>query len=231
MKQLKTLILFLVLMLFAAVSGFAQSPVMTGLKIDDSIAIFNKSTGERISLEEFSVILKNNSRPHLERVINERGEVSTLYYDPNGNGRETRDPNLRSKPNQKFPHFIFTTTSNETIDSEKLTGKVVVLHFNMFFREPFTTQKNLTEFENILKSSPAKANTAAIILTHSSEEEISALTEKINVKFPVVANGANFFHKFLVTSFPSYVVIKKDGTLAAYADDLDELKLVLAKLK
>ena len=233
MKRLYNLGLTGILFLTLTISCFAQTatPVRTGFKIDERIAVYNKSTGERISLKEFSVILKNNPHPHLEREINERGEVSTLYYDPNGDGFETRDINKRVKPNQPFPEFIFTTTANETIDSKELTGKVVVLHFNMAFREPIATQKTFTDFENTIKNSPARDNTAVIILTHSSKEEISALTEKINVLYPVVHNSANFFHKFLVDRFPSYVVIKKDGTLGAYAADLDELKLALSKLK
>lgn len=233
MKQLNIVALFCIVYLGFATSSFAQNikPIKSRFSFDESMPIFNKVTGARMPHEDFRAIIRKNPRVHLEREIDERGEVAILIYDPNGSGFTHRDPSKRTKPNQPFPNFIFTTTTNDTIDLQELKGKIVVLHFNFGFEEPFTNKQKLADFEKTLKASAYRDNIVPIIVTHSNEEQIAAFKEKVNVPYAIVANGVNFFDKYIIMKAPTYIVIKKDGKLGAYADDLTELRQALLKAK
>lgn len=106
-----------------------------------------------------------------------------------------------------------------------------MLYFNISFEEPFASQKVFTNFENILKGSSKRNDIVPVILSHSSAEEISAFTQKVSVPYPIIASSTNFFYKYVVLKLPSYIIINKDGTLNAYAENSDELKQALLKAK
>ncbi|HEY4651844.1 MAG TPA: hypothetical protein VIG72_10545 [Pontibacter sp.] len=61
MKRLKTLILTCFLTA-ASISTFAQPTVRTKFKLDESLAYFNKKTGERMSYDDFIAIIRKNPR-------------------------------------------------------------------------------------------------------------------------------------------------------------------------
>ncbi|WP_162427790.1 peroxiredoxin family protein [Pontibacter pudoricolor] len=184
-----------------------------------------------MTYDDFLAIIRKNPRVSFQSEYNERGEVTTILYEPDGNGTTKLDPSLRPQPNSPFPAFIFETTSGEKIESAQLKGKIIVLYFNMAFKEPFASQKVFMAYENTLKTSLKRDNIAPIILSHSSADEISEFTQKVSVPYPIVASSTNFFHKYVVLNLPSYIVINKDGTLCAYADDLTELKQALSRAK
>ena len=236
MTNLK-LLLFAFTLLLTTTSSFAQSDVKhtqthrkSTFKVDESTPIFDKETGKQLTEEEFRDIIKKNPRVHLEKEINESGNIARLIYDPNGSGITMRDPNKRVKPNEAFPEFIFTTTTNEQLASKDLAGNVIVLYFNMALAEPYASQQKFADFEKVLKGSPISSNILPIIITHSNTEEALAFTKDTPVPYPIVPNAINFFDRYTVIKFPSFVVINKDGTLGAYADNLDELKEVITKL-
>ena len=82
-----------------------------------------------------------------------------------------------------------------------------------------------------MDDSAQKLNLYPMIFIQSDETETVEWIRRLQVNFPVVANTENFAIRYVIGSFPSYLVIDKAQRLTAWVtDDLEELKGVLSRI-
>lgn len=199
----------------------------SAFSINENTIIYNKETGKRMSYQEMDRILRENPRVNFTREIDERGEVAALYYDPTpSNGKLTRDISKRTKPGDRFPDFVFTTALDQEIKSMDLRGKVVVINFYLFLREPMVDKKSLADFENILKKYSKKSITAFLV-TVSTKQETFQFGQENSVSYHLIPDAVNFHERYLITRYPTYVVVSKEGKLVGYTETLTGLEEML----
>lgn len=198
--------------------------------LDENTIIYNKATGERMPYQELLQIIHSNPKISLTRQIGERGEVVSLLYDPNNTALKTqRDITQRTKRGDLFPEFIVTTVQQQVIESARLNGRIVVLAFYLYLREPFVTPRMISEFEEVMRKKAPES--VAVIFTTSQADEIKALQSKTPITLPLVEDAINFHERYLIKTFPSFVVRDKEGRMAGYANSLSELEALLNSLR
>ncbi|MGI8951829.1 MAG: TlpA family protein disulfide reductase [Chitinophagaceae bacterium] len=226
-----------IIFLFIVISAYAQSQGSPySISVNETSIIYDKSTGQKIDYKTFKELAQKNPGFILTPNYNEYGEASSFVFDANIENnpkRFARDTTLRTQGGQAFPPFIMTSISGEKIKSGELKGKIIILNFQLFLRPPFLNEAAFQKFmQLIVDDSIIKKNVFPIILTESSDAESKEFKDKNKVDFPVVPFAHNFEVKYLVTAFPTFIIVDKNGNLVSYFEngDMKELQLILNQL-
>jgi len=196
------------------------------VKVDYS-KIYNKQTGKQIKKKDFLKMVKNNPNLPLEEVIGVKGEIIKYFVNPSQ--KKTQLVNNRTKPISKgelFPNFIAKTINKRKIELNQLRGKVVILRFEMeanSFRFKKHEINELDEMINQIENKKEKIE--AIIIFASSISDINKGFDLPNSNFKLIPNGINFQEKFSITTFPTTIVIDKNGKLVDYFRDPEDINL------
>lgn len=196
--------------------------------------VYNKSTGELISNEEFGRIVKLNPNIALEHVINKYGEIESFIYDPEKKDNIRRiDTTKRIKPGEQFPPFVMNSLKNEIIDSDKLLGRVVVIQFYAYFLDPFLKRATIDDFETLMQELDDKKDMVFITVTKSNIEEIQERIDISDFNSKIVSDGRNFFERYFINDIRAFTLIDKFGRLVSYYDnkDFDQLKIDLMNVE
>lgn len=224
-------ILFILLISFS-LNNFSSAQIV-GTTFRNRISgkpVYNKSTGELISNQEFVKIIKLNPNIALEHVINKYGEIESFIYDPeNKDNIRTIDTTRRIKPGQHFPPFVMNSLKNEIIDSDKLLGRIVVIQFYAYFLDPFFKRVTIDDFETLKQELDDNNDMVFITVTKSNVEEIQERIDISNFHFKIVPDGRNFFERYFINEVCAFTLIDKSGRLVSYYDnkDFDQLKIDL----
>ncbi|WP_347157043.1 hypothetical protein [Pontibacter chitinilyticus] len=225
---------YLLILAFSALSsaGFAQLTSDThSFQIDEKSIIYDKLTGEQISYEAFQKLQQQNPHPSLQFNIDKYGQISSFVYDPvNKENRSYRDESRRTKPGEVFPPFVMKSLEGDTLSSEAMLGKVIVLNFQLFMRAPISNPEDLLSFDKAVSNYHKNGKAVPVIVTQSASEEATAFLRALNISSQVVPNGGMFPEKYIITGFPTYVVVDRKGNLAGYTDNLIEVKRLLSSL-
>lgn len=120
-------------------------------------------------------------------------------------------PSLSSsfKDGEKFRGDRFTDINGVKYDLRELTGKVLVFNF-WFINCPPCRQEipDLNKFK-----AKYKENKDVIFLAIASDEkfEIKEFIKKLPFAYNIVATGSYYEQKYNVNSFPTHLIIGKDG--------------------
>ncbi|WP_319501881.1 hypothetical protein [uncultured Draconibacterium sp.] len=223
------LLLFLVLctQAFSQVAGTTYTQRISGQKI------FNKETGERIGDKELQNLINRNPNIILEPCVNKYGKVESFEVDPNRTSRVMqRDVSMRTPVGEEFPEFVMRTIDNKVLKSEKLRGKNILLQFQLSFAGPFfreTTLQNLSKLIGELKSF---SDFESIVVTESSKQEVFNTINVEDYEFNIVADGRNFYQRYLLVNFPELVLVDATGKLMGYYNqtEISKLKTDLKRL-
>ncbi len=230
----KSFILILFFSFCISYFSFSQS---FGISFSEQITgkpVYNKSTGLLLDDKELNTLLKANPRLSLERVINKYGEVESFVYDPDKKANyDTRDITKRTKTGDPFLPFVMTSVTKKTLDSEKLIGKIVLIQFYTLIKAPFFNEETFNRFESLAKDLQNKTEIEFITVTQSSEEDIKSKVDIANCKSQIIPNGRNFYERFLITDFVTFVLIDRDGKLVSYYDmnNLSDIQSDILKLE
>lgn len=187
--------------------------------------LYHKATLASISKKEYKEITRRYKVLHLEKEINEKGEVTKFLFDPTKQVSLT-PPKVKQNfgVNEALPNFIVTTTEGKELNLEHLRGKLVLLRFE-FFSNDFRFKKNeIVALDKKINALKNKKEIEAIIIFKDSEVEVKQGFTLPDSNFHVVANGINFIEKYGITRFPSTLLIDKEGKVIAlypYSEDID----------
>ena len=216
----------LVLILFLcnySLSNAQVEAVKYKMKIYD-LPVYNKATGELISDKKIKKFKEKDPNFILEPIINKSGNVDSYWYDPNrGNRIIERDASKQSKFGEEFPPFVMYSIRENTFDSEKLKGNVVLLFFQLSFEEPFFSKQKFEEFDTLVGEFGEKSNLEAIVITESSRREVNKQVNFQALNEDIVTDGRNFNIRYSIVKFPTAILIDKEGKLVRYYQGFGEL--------
>lgn len=212
--------------------------IVTRVRIDESTPIFDKKTGKRISFDEYRRLVNSDHKGyHPEPIINEYGEVGgyTLRVTT-PEERETQQfytlPGQKPEVGQETPLFVMKGIDDKVYRSTDLKGHVVVLSFWISLRKPFWGSKQAQQFADVIRPFRTETDPVSLGILQSDKEEITELMATEVLPFIPIPNSYGFHRKFAVTSGPSFLVIDRNGKVAAFIEgsDYEQLKQVLAKV-
>tara|TARA_R110000868_G_scaffold157160_3_gene384306 strand:+ start:8254 stop:8949 length:696 start_codon:yes stop_codon:yes gene_type:complete len=227
-----SLVLWVVL-LSAVNAMYSQSMGVSYQNVFDVNRVYDKASGKHINADKVQRIIRDNPNIVFEKVIDKYGNIESRLLDTLKLSRKgNRDISKRVQKGEPFPPFVMKSLSNRILDSEKLKGGIILIQFQLMFREPFLKIKTIEEFEELVSEFRKTMDLEAIILTDSSKSEILENIDTSKYISEFVPDGRNFNEKYLVVSFPSIVLIDTYGNLVSYydPDEIDKLKLDIGKL-
>jgi peroxiredoxin len=179
--------------------------------------VFYKETGEKITHEELQNILKENPGISFETVYNKYGEREKFLYDPNNiiiGGKKSRKAENQTQPGERFPEFVFKTLENDSIDSEKIKGKWVIIRFELF--ASLVNRDIISTIDEDISKSSLKEEIIPILCLADSRENVAKAFGSEESSFKFVSNAKNFHEMFNIVSFPTTVIIDRDGKVFKY---------------
>lgn len=230
--SMKTYLIIFIFLLFLCDYAICQTSNSYFTRRIELNQIYNKKTGKLIPEKEILELQKTN-KLHFESVINKYGEVDHYEVDLNRrNVYSTRDTAQRVKKGDVFLPFVMKSISNKTLDSEKLKGQYTLLQFQISFKEPFFIEKFFNEFDEIISEYKGKKDINVIFITQSSAKESNDRTSDKSYNFEIVPDGRNFEERYLITKYPTMILLGLDGNLISYYNlsEINKLKADLNKL-
>ncbi|KUO66759.1 MAG: hypothetical protein APF83_06910 [Lutibacter sp. BRH_c52] len=230
-------IILISLLSFFTLTTFSQKLISREHSISyieniDFSKIYNKQTGENIPKKEFFKLIEKNPHLPLEKEIGNDGEVTRYLVDLTSNNFLSNTDVNRKKveKGELFPNFVMTTIDNKKIELDKLKGKFVILRFEMEANSFRFQKQEIIDLDNQINQIKDKKNKIeSIIIFTSPLSDIEQGFDLKNSNFNVVANGRNFRDKFSITSFPTTLVIDKNGFLLDYFNrsvDIDLIQII-----
>ncbi|MFC5625800.1 TlpA family protein disulfide reductase [Algoriphagus winogradskyi] len=221
--------LFLYFLLLALVSCAKESSLIqdqnvivtkvsttTRHSLDDKL--FNAKTGDPISMEEFSQMIKENPTISLEKIYDEYGNPEKFLYhpdDPNKNHSQ-RDPAFQPQVGQKISDFVFKTIDDKEIYSEEMIGKWVIVRFDFFVDK--MDKENYASFSNAINKASKSGKLTTILCSLDSEENIENELTMFSDVIHLVGNGQGYFSKYHITTMPTTILIDPNQTVVKYLD-------------
>jgi thiol-disulfide isomerase/thioredoxin len=125
---------------------------------------------------------------------------------------EMKTPNLAGKP---APEFRVKSLGGETFDSASLKGKTVLLDFWATWCAP--CRKGMPTLEKIHQEFKDKGLVVLGLSVDEERETVEKYLTTAKVTYPVALTAdTDVVPMFQVNAFPTYVVIDRDGNVAAY---------------
>ena len=221
------------LLLFLNVKSYSQEGYITkkftttSIEKIDFTKIYDKNTGERIKEKKFRKIIKDLKNYNLEQIIDENGNVEKYIFDSNNKDQlMSHERSQRVNPKEFFPGFNIKTINNENISLKDLKGKIVIIRFELFADNFRFKKHEIVDLDNQINQIENKeSNIKAIILFTTPKNEVLKGFDIKGSNFNLVANGMNFHQKYLITRYPTTIVIDKEGKLIDYFSNSDEIIL------
>ncbi|MGB7785322.1 MAG: redoxin domain-containing protein [Salinimicrobium sp.] len=176
--------------------------------------LYLKPTGEKLSQKEFYALWSKNPNMAMERVINNKGEVEKILVDPGAEPSPLMNNWAeKTKPGEDFPELEFTTVEGKSLKLKDLRGKLIILHWDTDANTPRFQKELVQELDATINASPHKHEVAAILLFMNSAEQVKKGFDFQESNFSAVPDAANFTAKLNIRSFPTTLVIDKEGKL------------------
>lgn len=229
MKKLITILLITALY----TNAFSQF-VTTNRINTSSKKIYNIQTGKPLSDAEIKQLIKEIPNLSFDHVIDKYGELDHYEYDPNNNNKgSNKDISKRPKNGDIFPPFAMKSITNKTLDSEKLIGKNILLHFQLDFNKPFFFAQTLIDANELINELQNKVDITSIVVTRGSKKDILKEIDTSAYTMEFVSDAQNFNLKYLIFNYPTFILVDKYGHLVSYydSDELNKIKEDLLKIK
>lgn len=186
--------------------------------------IINKSTGKRISYDEYDQLLaKNPGKYKTEPVFDKYGKPSSFAV-ARTSGRETGlkevnyDSDLLPEIGETLAPFVMEGLDGKIYDSEKLKGAYVLLGFWVKYEKPLWTlasTKVITQFVN--ENKRRGINIVSLGTTLNTEDECREAIPKRNCGFVPVPESYGFNHRYKIGETPYFILLDKNGLVKAMA--------------
>jgi len=112
----------------------------------------------------------------------------------------------------KAPDFEVTDLNGKTYTSKNTKGKIVVLNF--WFAKCKPCIMEIPELNEVYEKYKTNKNIVFISVTFDSEDIAKSFLKKYTFKYPVVANNMGLINDFGTGSYPTNIIIDRDGNYA-----------------
>ena len=237
-KQLFIYCLLIALISCSKESSLIQDQNVITTKVSTTVRhsldekLFNAKTGEPISMEEFSKMIKENPTLGLEKIYDKYGNPEKFLYHPDAPNKNysQRDPALQPQVGQKFPDFVFTSIDEAEISSEEMIGKWVVIRFD-FFSDKMDLD-NYASFSKVINKVSKSTKLTTVLCSLDSKENIDRELSIFSDVIHLVAEGQGFFSKYHIINMPTTVLIDPTQTVVTYLDknSYSEIQSLITKV-
>ncbi|NQX38471.1 Peroxiredoxin [Pedobacter steynii] len=150
----------------------------------------------------------------LKSVIKEVGKLYFNYYTWEG---------------KKFPDFSFKDLDGKTYSNKIVKGKIVVL--KCWYISCIPCVQEMPELNNLVAEQKDRKDILFIGLAFDQAKALSAFLKKVKFVYHVVPNQKPFLlEKLKVFSYPTHIIIDKNGFVIKAVGDVGDLKSVLHDL-
>lgn len=211
-----------------------QTGIRHTIRIDDTTPITNAETGKPITLKEYNELISGDRYGyHLIPEYDAYGQPSAYTMrkataeERENKGIRDRDSSKQPKVGKPMPVFAMTGMDKKVYRSADLVGRAVVLCFLVNLQKPFWDDKYAARLANALL--PYKAENGPVVLGVMDDEV--AISDVNVMPFIPVLNAHGFHGKYHITVIPTFIVLDKQGNVAALLEGMvafDRLKQVLA---
>ena len=215
MKTIILLLIFIINLQLVAQEQVSVRHVRKKIDYEFSIdKLYNKKTGKRVSEKEFKEILKKNPDIQIEQIYNNKGKIVKYLYDPDNIVTSSLISSKESVTvGDYYPELIFKTIDGEIIKLKDLNGKMVILRFEMEADTFRFKKQEIKEMDQGINDTERRSEIEAIIIFEASKEQVRSGFDFENSNFRLVPNGFGFLRKLNINTFPTTVILDKQGRL------------------
>lgn len=209
----KLLFIALTIFILASQSGYSQDIPEEAIMIDENTIIKDES-GNKVEMFELMELMESGEWT-MDPIKDKEGDL--LYMQL----RKTTDEEKQmmssipmsgsnsEKIGEKAPDFEMKDIDGNLISLETTKGKVVVLNFWFTACKPCISE--IPELNEVYEKYINDTNIVFASITFDKEEQVVAFLKKHPIKYPVVSNAKKVCDIFNVSSYPTNIVIDKDG--------------------
>jgi hypothetical protein len=199
--------------------------------------IVNRSTGKRVSYEEYDQLLKKNPGKYKTvPVFDKFGEASSFSVFRIIGGDEwtddSYDTDLLPEIGEPLPPFVMRGLDGKTYDSDKLRGKYVLLGFWVKYEKPLWTLASTKVISDFLEANRQKGiEIVSLGTTLNTDEECREAIPKRNCGFIPIPESYGFNHRYKVGETPFFILLDKNGVVRALAPHTEFEKIGVLDLR
>lgn len=129
-------------------------------------------------------------------------------------------PRLSSsfKDGEKFKGDRFTDINGNKYDLRELTGKVLV--FNFWFINCPPCKKEIPELNQMYAKYKENKDVVFLAVALDDKYDIKQFIKTLPFLYPIVADGDFYAEKYKVSSYPTHLVVGKDGLVKFHTTGL-----------
>lgn len=210
---MKRFLLASILAIITSITAVAQQP--EAIQITDQ-TIIKDIDGNRISVSDFTILMNSQ-----EYTIEPRKEADGSPYIQvvQLSKRQLQNNEKLSKRAADFnggtlPKFYLFDWDDNVISTENTKGKVVV--FNFWFTSCPPCIKELPELNELYEKYKNNPDIVFAAVTFERAPKIEKFLKKYDVKYPIIPQQGGFSQKVSRGSYPTNVIVKRDGTIQEY---------------
>lgn len=122
----------------------------------------------------------------------------------------------------EMPDFNFTDLQGRNYNKENTKGKILV--FNFWFINCQACKEEMPALNKLVKAYENRQDILFISLALNPKEDLKAFLSKTSFNYIVVPDQKTYLEEdFKVTSYPTQVVVNKQGLIVKVADDYTEM--------
>ena len=157
----------------------------------------------------------NSGEWSVEPVMDKSGQLKHMQLRKStADEKDLMTKFLKSRASSEFigkkaPSFSMTDINGKTISSESLLGKVVVLNFWFVTCQPCIEE--IPDLNEVYKKYKNNPDVVFASITFNEKEKVSKFLKKHPLDYPVISDARNICNEFSVNSYPTNMVIDKEG--------------------
>ncbi len=204
---------FFFFLLFCTFNSYGQKAPKGAIKIDEKTIILDEK-GKKIPVSEFAQRMSSGEWS-VEPVMDKNGQLKHMQLRKStADEKDLMAKFLKSgAPSEligkKAPSFSMTDMNGKTISSESLLGKVVVLNFWFVTCKPCIEE--IPDLNKVYKKYKNNPDVVFASITFNEKEKVSKFLKKHPLEYPVISDARNLCNEFSVNSYPTNMVIDKEG--------------------
>jgi len=204
---------------FIALMSIHFTNAQEKISINETTIIKNED-GKKINFDEFSEKVKSGSYIIQQKKDSKGNEyIQLIKTSPEQKKRmlEMMENKLGQSSRyigKKVPDFSFTDIDGNPINSENTKGKVVVMNFWFAACKPCINE--LPELNEVYEKYRTNKDIVFASVTFERKKKIEQFEKRYPISYPVVGQAKSEFYKFNISSFPTNLIIDKEGKFSYY---------------
>ena len=214
----RSLLIVFTLLLFLSSNAYSQDPTDPNFTIDETTLIKDES-GNKIDVFQLMKLMESGEWT-MEPVLDKDGNLlhvqmrKTTEDEKKKMGQRTFFPDSSDFIGTLAPEYEMTDINGNEISSKNSEGKVVVLNFWFVSCKPCIAE--IPELNEVYETYKNNSEVIFASITFDTKEKVDVFLEKHPLQYPVVSDAKEICNLFNTTTYPTNLVIDKNGYFYDY---------------